>query len=183
MKYHMKALIQILALSAAMAGMPITGNWNADTAKAKVSFSVKGPFGTVNGNFTGLKSHIQFNAKDLSGSSISASVEAKTVSTGIGLRNHDLRSKEEWLNVDKYPLITFQSKKIEKTTDGYKAMGDLTLKGVTKPVVIPFTFVDNGTTGLFKGQFSIARADYNVGKPGGKVGSDITITLEVPVSK
>ena len=179
----MKTLIQILALSAAMAGMPITGNWNADTAKAKVSFSVKGPFGTVNGNFTGLKSHIQFNEKDLSGSSISASVEAKTVSTGIGLRNHDLRSKEEWLNVDKYPLISFQSKKIEKTTDGYKAMGDLTLKGVTKPVAIPFTFVDNGTTGLFKGHFSIAREDYNVGKPGGKVGSDITITLEVPVSK
>src|ERR1700694_1282554 len=148
-------LKQILASSALMAGLTLSVTWTADTANSKINFSVKGPFGTVHGNFSGLKATIQFDEKDLAGSSISASVDAKTVSTGIGLRNHDLRSKEQWLDTDKYPLITFRSKKIEKTDKGYKALGDLTLKGTTKPAVIPFTFASKGAAGLFKGQFAV----------------------------
>lgn len=173
----------LLAASAVIAGLTLTGNWNADAGNAKIKFSVKGPFGTVNGSFSGLKATIQFNEKDLPGSSISASIEAKTVSTGIGLRNRDLRKKEEWLNTDKYPLITFHSKKIEKTATGYKAQGDLTIKGIAKPAEIPFTFTPKGDTGVFKGQFPVKREDYNLGKTGGSVGSIITITLEVPVKK
>lgn len=176
-------LKQIIAVSAIIAISTFTDNWIADPANAKITFSVKGPFGTVHGHFSGLKATIQFNEKDLPGSSITASVDATTVSTGIGLRNHDLRSKEEWLNTDKYPLITFHSKKIEKTTNGFKALGNLTLKDITKPVEISFTFTTQGATGLFKGQFPIKREDFNVGKPGGKVGSEITIDLEVPVKK
>ena len=176
-------LKHFIATSALMAGLLVAGNWTADTAKAKISFSVKGPFGTVHGDFTGLKATIKFDEKDLGGSSIEASVDAKTVSTGIGMRNHDLRSKEEWLNTDKFPTISFRSEKIEKGGNGYKALGKLTLKGVTKPVEIPFTFTGNGSTGLFKGQFTIKREDYKVGKTGGSVGSDITISIEVPVKK
>jgi len=103
------------------------------------------------------------------------------VSSGNGLRNSDLRNKEEWLNTDKFPRISFHSKKIEKSDDGFKAAGDLTIKGITKPAVIPFTFTGKGNTGLFKGQFDIQRSDFNLGKPGGSVGSVITITLSVPV--
>jgi polyisoprenoid-binding protein YceI len=170
---------QILAISIVVASL--TANWNIDATKAKVALSVKGPFGTVHGGFTGLQATIKFNEKELSASSFSASIDAKTVSTGVSLRNNDLRNKEEWLNTDKYPRITFRSKKIEKTTDGYKAIGDLTIKGITKPVEIPFSFAGKGATGLFKGQFLVKRSDYNLGKPGGSVGNIITIDLTVPV--
>ena len=176
-------LKNIIIRSAIIAGLTFAGNWTADTVKAKVSFNVKGPFGTVHGSFTGLQATIQFDEKDLSGSTITASVDAKTVSTGVGLRNHDLRSKEEWFNTDKYPRISFHSKKIEKTANGYKASGELTVKGITKPAEIPFTFAAQGGTGLFKGQFTIKREDYNLGKPGGSVGAIVTINLEVPVKK
>src|ERR1700676_1545595 len=174
---------QFLAISVVIAGLPFTDNWKADSANARISFSVHGPFGMVHGSFSGLQSTIQFNEKDISGSSITASVDAKTVRTGISLRNSDLRNKEEWLNTDKYPRITFRSKKIEKATNGYKALGELTIKGVTKPVEIPFTFTSKDATGLFKGQFSIKRSEYNLGKEGGSVGSLITIILTVPVKK
>jgi len=174
---------QFIARSVIIAGLTFAGSWNVDTANSKVTFSVKGPFGTVHGSFSGLKATIQFSEKDLAGSSISASIEAKTVSTGIGLRNHDLRSKEQWLNTDKYPQISFHSRKIEKTSSGYKAIGDLTLKGITKPVEIPFNFTYKDAGGVFKGQFTIKREDYNIGKSGGSVGSIITIVLEVPVKK
>jgi polyisoprenoid-binding protein YceI len=161
-----------------------SGTWKADPSKAKVEFSIKGPLGTVHGDFTGLKATIQFDPKNPAAGSISASIDPKTVSTGIGLRNHHLRSEEQYLNTDKYPLISFHSKKIEKTGSGYTASGDLTLKGVSKPVQIPFSFSPSGNSGVFKGQFVIKRGDFNIGgKPGGSVGDDITISVEVPVSQ
>ena len=178
-------LTQIVTKSAFIMGLTFlfAGNWNVDTANAKVEFSVKGPFGTVHGNFTGLKAKIQFDGKDLAGSSFSASIDAKTVSSGVGLRNRHLRNEEEWFNTDKYPEISFHSKKVEKSATGFKAIGDLTIKDNTKPVEIPFTFAPDGASGVFKGEFTIKREDFNLGKPGGSVGSIVTINLEVPVKK
>ncbi|MEO5999679.1 MAG: YceI family protein [Chitinophagaceae bacterium] len=174
----------IMATAAIFAVFIQKANWKSDAANAKVTFTVKGPFGTVNGSFSGLKTEVKFDENDLTGSSVTASIETASVSTGIGLRNRDLRKKDEWLNTDKYPQITFHSKKIEKTSAGFKAVGDLTIKGITKPIEIPFTFSSKEDTGLFKGQFSIKREDFQVGsKTGGSVGSSITLILEVPVKK
>jgi polyisoprenoid-binding protein YceI len=158
-------------------------NWSVDAANAKVGFSVKGPFGTVNGTFSGLQAAIHFDPADLGGSSIAASVDAGTVSSGVGLRNHHLKSEEQYLNTDKYPRIAFKSSKIEKTGSGYKAVGQLTIKDVTKPVEIPFTFTPNGNDGVFKGDFTFKREDFNIGKTGGSIGDMITIHLDVPVKK
>jgi polyisoprenoid-binding protein YceI len=172
---------QLLTASAIILFISGSGDWKADTANAKVNFTLHGPFGTVHGSFTGLEATIHFDEKNLAESSISASIDAKTVSTGISLRNSDLRNKEQWLNTDKYPRISFKSKKIEKTANGFTVNGDITIKGVTKPAELPFTFTSKETSGLFKGQFTIKREDYNIGKPGGSVGSIITIILTVPV--
>src|SRR3984957_20334606 len=125
---------QLIMQSMIIAGLSFAGAWNVDSANAKVAFSIKGPFGTVNGTFSGLKAVIQFEDKDLAGSSVKASIDANTISTGVGLRNHHLKTEEEYRDTDKYPQITFQSKKIEKAAGAYKAIGDLTLKGVTRPV-------------------------------------------------
>jgi len=175
-------LKHILVISSVITASIFSGNWKADTANAKINFTVEGIFGLVHGSFTGLQTEIQFNEKDLSGSSLSASVDAKSVSTGINLRNSDLRNKEEWFNKDKYPRISFKSKKIEKTSDGYKALGELTIKDVTKPVEMPFTFSSEGSKGIFHSQFTIQRTDFKLGKPGGTVGSVVTVILTVPVT-
>jgi polyisoprenoid-binding protein YceI len=172
---------QILTAAAIILIVPGAGDWKADATNAKVNFSVHGPFGTVHGSFTGLEAAIHFDEKNLSASSITASIDAKTVSSGVSLRNSDLRNKEIWLNTDKYPRISFKSKKIEKTDKGFRTIGDLTMKGVTKPATIPFSFEGKDATGVFKGQFTIKREDYHLGNTGGSVGSVITIDLLVPV--
>ncbi|HEV9038125.1 MAG TPA: YceI family protein [Puia sp.] len=169
-----------------LTGLVLVGfveTWKADPSKAKVQFSVHGPFGTVHGSFTGLKASIQFDEQHPGSGSISATIDPNTVSTGIGMRNHDLKHEEKWLNTAKYPTISFRSTHIERTSKGFEAAGDLTLKGVTKPVRIPFTFSPSGNSGLFKGEFVIHREDFGVGGKGGSVGNDITISLEVPVTK
>lgn len=157
--------------------------WNADSENAQVHFTVKGPFGTVNGSFTGLKADIKFSADDLAGSSFIASIDAKTISTGIGLRNRDLRKEEVWFNTDKYPLISFRSGKIEKKGNEFTASGELTMKGKTNPAEISFTFTQKGETGVFKGNFTLNREDFNLGKPGGSVGKEVKIDLVIPVKK
>jgi polyisoprenoid-binding protein YceI len=170
-----------VVLSAGMA-LYATG-WNVDTANAKVGFSVKGPFGTVNGTFNGLQASIHFDPANLGGSTVEASIDANSVSSGVGLRNHHLKSEEQYLNTDKYPRIAYKSEKIEKTGSGYKAIGQLTIKNVTKPVEIPFTFTSTGGGGVFKGEFTFKREDFSIGKPGGSIGDVITIHLDVPVKK
>jgi polyisoprenoid-binding protein YceI len=178
----MKLLLLIL-LFFALSGSPLTGNWNADTANAKITFTVDGPFGTVNGSFTGLKSTFQFDPNDLSSSYIKATIDPATVSTGDWLRNYHLRDEEQFLNTSKYPLLGFTSTKIEKTSTGFKASGNLSLKGITKLIEIPFTFSSSGDNGFFKGQFAIDRMEYNIGKEGGTVGNTINISIAVPVTK
>lgn len=172
---------QILISSFILVTLSAGGNWRIDSANSKVNFTLHGPFGMVHGSFTGLEADIKFNEKDLSASSITASIDAKTVSTGVSLRNSDLRNKEEWLNTDKFPRISFKSGKIEKTAEGYKAIGTMTIKGITKPCDIPFSFENKDAGGNFHGQFTIKREDYNIGKPGGSVGDVITIILSVLV--
>jgi len=175
-----KLLIQLFAV---IFISPLTGNWTADATKAKITFTVDGPFGKVHGSFSGLKSAFQFNENDLSGSKLTASIDPNTVNSGVGLRNTHLRNDEQFLNTKKYPEIRFSSRKIVKSPDGYLLTGDLTLKGITKSIEIPFTFSPAGNTGIFKGRFTIKRLDYQIGKEGGSVGSTININIEVPLKK
>jgi len=162
-------------------GFGLIKHWKEDGLKSKIGFEIKGPFGLVHGSFTGLKSEIVFDENDLKGSSIFASIDSKSVSTGIGLRNSDLRNKPEWLDSKKYPIFSFHSTKIEKSNTGYKVVGDLTLKGVVKSVDIPFTFSRTGSLGTFKGAFNLKRSDFHIGKEGGSVANEMKIIIEVAV--
>ena len=168
-----------------IASLPEKSNvkkWNTNAATAKITFKVEGLFGTVNGSLSGLKSTIEFDGNDLAASSIQASVDPKTISTGISMRNNDLQ-KEKYLNSDKYPLISFKSNKIQKSGTGYKVVGELTIKEVTRQVEIPFSFSDKGNEGVFKGNFVIQRESFGVGAPGGSIGNNVTVNLTVPVTK
>ena len=177
----MKSTMIVLALL--LAGLRTNENWTADAASAKVQFTVSGPFGTVHGNFTGLKASIDFDEAHPESGSFTASVSVATISTGIGMRNNDLRNEDIWFQASKYPLISFSSKKVEKTASGFLASGTLTMKGNSRPMAIPFSFSSSGSTGLFKGDFKVNRQDFNLGNKGGSVGEVITIHLEIPVKK
>jgi polyisoprenoid-binding protein YceI len=156
--------------------------WEANAATSKIGFSVKGPFGTVNGNLSGLKSSILFEKDNLAASSINASTNTSSISTGIKLRNKDLQ-KSKYLDAEKHPTISFKSDKIEKSGDGYKAIGELTIKGISKHQEIPFSFSEKGNEGVFQGKFTIQRESFGVGTPGGSIGDIVTVNLTVPVTK
>lgn len=152
-------------------------NWKP--VKATVAFRIKNAGLNVNGSFSGFTGSLVFDPAAPEKAQISASVDAATVDTGIGLRNTHLK-KEEYFNVDKYPKITLKSTRIEKKGgDTYMGTFALTLKGKTRTVTIPFTVSQSGETAQFAGEFGINRRDYNVGGGSFLMGNDVMITLAI----
>lgn len=166
------SLTTVLIASAFVAYKTI--NW-----KVKDDYSIavyKG--GTKFITFTGLKAVILFDEENLEKSKISASVDASSINPGE--KNDALREgakKPETLDVEKYPVISFESKAITKTGNGYEATGNLTLKGVTKEIKLPFIFEKE----IFKGGFSIDPKDFNITNENYQ--HQLNIVLTIPVTK
>jgi len=134
---------------------------------------------TVNGTFQELKGTIVFDPSRLEKSFFDVSVAVKTISTGIAMRDRDLL-KEKYFNQQKYPRITIKSKTITRGEGGssYVLDGNLTIKGITKPISFPFKAgIANGVY-QFKGHFQINRMDFNVG-PDNSIDKNVSIELSV----
>jgi polyisoprenoid-binding protein YceI len=89
----------------------------------------------VRGGFSGMQGTVVYDPDDLNASSVDVTIETNTLSTGDTNRDTHVKSAD-FLDVEKYPTITFKSKKITKDGDGLKVTGDLTIHGVTKEVVL-----------------------------------------------
>jgi polyisoprenoid-binding protein YceI len=160
----------------------LLSEWTIVPQKEKISFQINGPLGTVNGQLSRLKGQIFFDEANPTKSSFKVSVDVKTLKTGIDKRDKDLKSPS-FFDLVKYPLISFASKTITKTTSGFEVDGDLTIKNKTVAVKIPFTFSNTSNNGTFKGHFTLNRLDYGLGEKSVLVGNTATIDIEVPVTK
>lgn len=131
------------------------------------------------GNFKGLEGTIRFTPDDLNSSSFNVWVDASTINTGNKKKDKHALG-ESWLDVEKHPKISFVSSDFQKTATGYSVTGQLSIRGVSKQVSIPFTFEGN----VFKGSTTVLREDYGIEGPflfGGLVGDEIAVRLRVPV--
>ena len=103
----------------------------------QVEFSAK-HFGmmTVRGHFNQVATSGQIDPVDPAASSVEVTIDVASLTTGNAQRDNDLRSSY-FLELDKYPTITFKSTRIAPAgEDRYTLTGDLTIKGVTKPVTL-----------------------------------------------
>ena len=113
------------------------GTWKFDPFHTQVEFSAK-HFGmmTVRGNFHEVVAGGEIYPDDPSRSKIEATINTASIRTHNEQRDNDLRSSN-FLEIDKYPTMTFKSTKVEHVEgDRYKVVGDLTIKGTTKPVTL-----------------------------------------------
>lgn len=157
-------------------------NWKIDSEKAMVKFVMNAHNQELVGNFKAAKGEVKFDEKDPAASSIVCSVDVVTINTGVEPRDKHLQSKG-FFDAAANPVIKFTSSKIEKTTDGYLATGNLLMKATTKEISIPFVFEKNPGGAVFKGSFVVKRNDYNVGKPDPDMSDEVTIKLEIPVTE
>jgi polyisoprenoid-binding protein YceI len=131
-----RILIALWCLIAVPAAV-FADTWQIDPAHTTVEFSVRHMMiSNVKGRFDKVSGTIASDGNDPKSVVIEAVIDAASVDTRVDRRDQHLRSPE-FLDVAKYPSITFKSKKVEPAGEGkWKLTGDLTLHGVTKAVVL-----------------------------------------------
>jgi polyisoprenoid-binding protein YceI len=171
------------------------GAWKIDAMHSSVGFSVRHlVISQVRGQFTSFSGSVALDDADLARSSVEATIDAASIGTQVADRDAHLKSPD-FLDVAKYPTIGFKSTKVAKAGDGaLKVTGDLTLHGVTKPVVLDVT-----TTPAVKGMYGetrrgftattrISRKEFGLTwnklvEAGPAVGDEIAITLDLEAAK
>ncbi len=174
-----------------------TTTWKIDPAHSSADFKVKHMMiSHVKGSFAGISGTLTEHATDASLSSVEASIDISTLSTGDAQRDGHLKSGD-FFDAAQYPTMTFKSTTVTKKGEGeYSVAGDLTIHGVTKPV----TFAVEGPSAPGKDPWGntriglsattkINRKDFGLTwnsalETGGVlVGEDVTITLDVQFIK
>ena len=131
-----KLLLVVAALAPAFASAG-TSTWNVDPMHSRVGFAVKHlVISTVRGEFKKYEGKVVLDDADLTKSTVEATIDPATIDTGVADRDAHLRSPD-FFDVAKNPSVTFKSTKVAAAGPGKLAVtGDLTLRGVTKPVVL-----------------------------------------------
>jgi polyisoprenoid-binding protein YceI len=190
-------LSAILAAAFAFSAAAATTTWQIDPAHTAASFAVKHlMISTVRGEFKGITGSVNWDDQDITKSTVDVTIDAKTVDTNEPNRDKDLKS-DHFFDVEKYPNITFKSKKVEPVSAGkLKVTGDLTIHGVTKEVVLevegPSASVKDpwgNTRVAISATTKVNRQDYgvkwnaNIDGGGVVVGDDVIITIDLEMIK
>ena len=173
-----------------------SGVYNFDKAHSFIGFKVK-HMGLIEvpGFFRDFTGEVNFDSKDVSKSTVNFKAMMTSVDTGVAGRDKHLRSAD-FFEVEKFPEMTFASKKVEKKGKGWVVTGDLTMKGVTKSVVIPFEIAGwlpaserSGPKMGIAGETTINRRDFGVNYgnalPSGiaAISDEVKVVLQIEAGK
>ena len=170
----------------------MTNTWDIDVAHSAIHFHVRHMIiSKVHGRFAKWSGAIQLDPQDLTRSSVEVTIDAASIDTQVADRDNHLRSAD-FLDVAKYPQLTFRSKKVEKAGAGYRVTGELELHGVKKEVVLEAEYAGTGKDPWgneragFSAKASLDRREFGLVwnaalETGGVLVSD-KVTLELEVS-
>jgi polyisoprenoid-binding protein YceI len=172
-----------------------TSTYNIDSSHSGVHFSVRHlVVSKVRGAFQRFTGVVQFDADDVSRSSVEVSIEAASVDTREPKRDAHLRSAD-FFDAEQFPTLTFKSTRITGNGDKLKIVGELTMRGVTREVTLDATFEGAGRDPwggerlAWAARTSVTREDFGLKwnqalEAGGVlVGSKVEIELDVQAVK
>ncbi len=151
---------------------------------SSVHFVIKNFGIKTGGDFTGVKGSIKFDPVNFTSSVFDVTIEANTIDTDNSSRDGHLR-KAEYFDVAKFKTIGFKSTKVIKSSVAgrFFIYGDLTIKGVTKPVEFGFGATPKDGGYVFDGEFTINRRDFGVGGNSISLSDKLTVSLKVLAKK
>jgi polyisoprenoid-binding protein YceI len=192
----MKRILAALLVLSPVLGLADASTWNLDPTHSHAGFTVRHlVISNVRGEFQKISGVAKIDEKNLAQSSVEATIETASIDTRVAKRDEHLRSPD-FFDVAKYPTITFKSTKVEKAGEGkLEVTGDLTMHGVTKPVVLhvdgpsaeikdPWGNTRRGLSASTK----VNRKDFGLNwsktiEAGPVVGDDIAIEIEAELVK
>lgn len=161
-------VVLVALLSAGCAGIACGADlYVTDPSHTTVSFTVRHlAIYKVRGKFNDFSGTIMYDEQDPTKSSMHGTINVASIDTDNEKRDKDLRG-EQFLDAERFPEITFASKRVEPGDGGHVLIGDLTIHGVTKEIAMPFTItgtlVHRGTTLLgFEAGIQINRHDFGI---------------------
>jgi polyisoprenoid-binding protein YceI len=176
-----------LALVAALAsGSALAQDYSIDPNHTSV-IATWNHFGFSNptASFSGVSGTISYDEKAPAKASVNVTIPVKTVDTKVEALTEEFLNEADYFDVAKYPTATFKSTKVTaKGGNKFDVAGELTIKGVTKPVVFSATLNKQGEHPMSKKQAIgfdastvIKRTDFNMGKYAPYVSDDVTLTI------
>jgi len=189
----MKRLAVTLGMLAmALPALAQTSTWIPDKAHSEVDFSILHmSLSKVHGRFAISGGQIQWNEADVTKSTVNVTIDVSTVDTGVSPRDSDLKSAGMF-DVAQFPTATFTSTSVAKNANGLTVNGNLTLHGVTKPVVLqvegptgPVPGMDHKPHAGFSATTTISRNAFGIGTkyPAAVLGDDVPLSIEMDVVK
>ena len=178
----------VLAVSAGAISAQTT-QWKIDPMHSEADFAIKHmAISTVHGTFHGLSGTINFDPADVTKSSVEATIPVATVDTGVTPRDNDLKSPR-FFDAAQFPTMTFKSTSVRKDGDHYEVAGNLTLHGVTKPVVLKLEDLGKAQPGMdgksvhrgFTATTTIDRKDFGLTFNGTLKSGDAVLADEVRI--
>jgi polyisoprenoid-binding protein YceI len=191
-----RTILAAALATAAIITLPVRADvYTIDKAHSEVSFQVRHLVTQVRGKFDDYQGTINLDPAKLENSSVDFSIKADSIDTDLADRDKHLRSPD-FFDVEKFPAITFKSKGIRKSgKDTYAVLGTLTMRGVSKDVTLPVTFLGtvkdpwgNEKAG-FSTELTLNRKDYGINwnaalDNGGVVlGDDVKISINLETQK
>jgi len=184
-------LVAVLAVAwtSAAGAADKPAKWRIDYDASQIVASARQMGSRVPAQFETFTGEIRFDRDRLDSSSLSFEIDVRSIRAA----NEDVETEaksEDWFHAERYPKARFVSTDFEERSDGrYAVTGDLTIKGKTQPVTVPFTLsldedeTGDGLVGSAKGEFTIQRLDFDVGLgewgDTSVVSNDVTIRVEI----
>jgi polyisoprenoid-binding protein YceI len=168
-----------LSLTASVALAQTAPKWAVDPAHSQLTFESSAEGAAFEGRFQTWDADIRFDPKQLGQSKVVVTVDTASAVTGDTSRDQSAHSSD-WFASAVFPKATFTATSFKDLGGGkYEADGDLSIRGVSKPVSLPFTLSINGGQASMTGETSVDRTLFGVGQ-GEYAGADI-VPLEVTI--
>lgn len=171
-----------LALVVVAAGLAATGLAAAQQvipAQSSIAFTSKQMGVPVDGKFAKWTAAIAFDPKNPEAGKVNFTIETGSATFGVKETDSEM-PKPEWFSVAKFPTATFASTSIKAKGAGkFDVAGKLSVKGVTKDVVVPIALAQAGGTTTASGAFPIKRTEFKIGE--GEWADTSTVADEVQV--
>jgi polyisoprenoid-binding protein YceI len=177
------AVVIVGAAFVGSAALAAPAAWNVDPS-SKLTFTGAMNGAAFTGTFKRWSAQIAFDPKALAASKVAVTVEVGSASTGDGDRDSALPT-DDWFAASRFARASFVSRSFRDLGGGrYEADGDLTIRGVTRPVALPFTLAIAGDTARMNGAVVLNRTSFGVGQGQWKTGDvvDTKVTVNVALT-
>jgi polyisoprenoid-binding protein YceI len=145
------------------------GLWVVDREHSRAEFAVRYLVSETTGVFGEVSGRMNFDERNPESSSVEAAIEVSSIDTGSRKRDEDLLEREEFLEAESFPEMTFQSTRVEMSGgDHMKVYGELTVRDVAREVVLDVQYKGQSTVGLaehravFEAETELSRKEFGV---------------------